>query len=69
MEDRIIRLEVEMDSLHRAVERTQLSALALTDEVREIQKTLNQIKWFAMGICTFVVANDLGLSTVLKGFI
>ena len=58
-----------MESLYRAVERTQSSALALTDEVREIQKTLNQIKWFAMGIATFIVANDLGLSTVLRGII
>lgn len=69
MEDRIIKLEVQMETLHGAVERTQSSALALTEEVREIQKTLNQIKYFAMGMAALVVMNDLGITTVLRGLI
>lgn len=67
MEDRIIKLEMEMASFRKEVARMHSSALALTGEVREIQKTLNQIKYFAMGMAAFVVMNDLGLGALLKG--
>lgn len=69
MEDRIIKLEVEMDSFRKEVARMHSSAIALTGEVREIQKTLNQIKYFAMGMAAFVVMNDLGLGALLKGIL
>lgn len=67
MEDRIIKLEVQMEALHMAVDHMQTISRELTSEVREIQKSLNQIKYFAMGCCAILVANEMGLSAILKG--
>ena len=67
MEDRIIKLEVEMEAFRKEVGRMHSSAIALTEEVRAIQKTLNQIKYFAMGMAALFVMNEMGLATVLKG--
>lgn len=69
MEDRIIKLEVEMEAFRKEVGRMHSSAIALTSEVREIQKTLNQIKYFAMGMAALFVMNEMGLSAVLKGML
>ena len=58
-----------METFRKEVSRMHNSAIALTGEVREIQKTLNQIKYYALGLATYLVINELGITTVLKGLI
>lgn len=66
VKERLTRIEVEVDLLHRSVDRMQKAGLILGDEVRGIQKSLNQIKYFAMGVAFIYAANTLGLPIALK---
>lgn len=66
VKERLTRIEIEVEALYKAVERMQSSATALTSEVRNIQRSLNQIKYFAMGVAFIYAANTLGLPIALK---
>lgn len=64
--ERLTRIEVEVDMLANSVDRMQKAGMMLGDEVRSIQKSLNQIKYFAMGMAFIYAANTLGLPIALK---
>ena len=64
--ERLTRIEVEVDMLANSVDRMQKAGMMLGDEVRSIQKSLNQIKYFAMGMAFIYAANTLGLPLALK---
>ena len=64
--ERLTRIEVEVDMLANSVDRMQKAGMMLGDEVRSIQKSLNQIKYFAMGVAFIYAANTLGLPIALK---
>lgn len=64
--ERLTRIEVEVDMLASSVDRMQKAGMMLGEEVRSIQKSLNQIKYFAMGMAFIYAANTLGLPVALK---
>jgi len=63
--ERIIKIEVEVESLYRSVERLSSSAIALQGEVSGIQRNLTQIKYFALGAVVLMSADKVGLLKVV----
>jgi len=63
--ERIIKIEVEVESLYRSVERLSSSAIALQGEVTGIQRNLTQIKYFALGAVVLMSADKVGLLKVV----
>ena len=66
MEDRIIKLEVEMEALGKSVDRLTHGAELLTQEVRNIQKVLTQIKYFAMGMGALYAMDSTGVLKIIQ---
>ena len=66
MEDRIIKLEVEMEALGKSVDRLTQGAALLTEEVRNIQKVLTQIKYFAMGMGALYAMDSTGVLKIIQ---
>jgi hypothetical protein len=61
IKERIIKIEVEVESLYKSVERLSSSAIALQGEVAGIQRNLTQIKYFALGAVVLMSADKVGL--------
>lgn len=66
MEDRLVKLEVEMETLKATFTRMEKAAELLKSEVLLIQKTLNQIKYFAIGGFVVITASEAGVLSALK---
>ena len=61
LKERIIKIEIEVESLYKAVERLSSTAVALQGEVAGIQKNPTQIKYFALGAVVLMTTDKIGL--------
>lgn len=66
LEHRVVKLEVRADSTDDIIKEMRQEAKVLEKSISSIEKTLNQIKYLAMGAAAVVVAQFMGLDKALK---
>lgn len=66
LEDRVLKAEWRIEDHGRLIDELRSEAMSVSKDIREIQSTLHQIKWFAMGALFLYFADQVGLSAALK---
>lgn len=66
LEDRLLQVEWSVLDHTRVIEDLAKDGEKIGRELESIQKTLLQIKYFAMGVSALYAANSMGLADVLK---
>ena len=66
IEDRTLKLEWNQLDHSRVINELRSDANEINTELRAIQDTLKQIKWFAMGATALYLADSMGISNLLK---
>ena len=66
LEDRVLKAEWRIEDHDRLIDELRREAHSVSTDIRAIQSTLNQIKWFAMGALFLYFADSIGLSETLK---
>ena len=66
IEHRVIRLELKMDDHAEELQELRSTSKALSSALHGIEKTLQQIKWLAMGGAIVMFGKELGVEKVLK---
>ena len=68
LEDRVLKAEWRIDEHDSVIRELKMDARAVASDLHEIQSTLLQIKYFAMGAIGLYFINSLGLTEALKLF-
>jgi hypothetical protein len=66
LEPRVSKLEWRVDNHSKQLTRLHNQTSELRDELHNINKSLLQIKWLAIGGAIVLVGESLGLGNVLK---
>jgi len=66
LEPRVSKLEWRVDNHSKQLTRLHNQTSELRDELHNINKSLLQIKWLAIGGAVVLVGESLGLGNVLK---
>ena len=66
IEHRVIRLELKVDDHDEELKELRSTSKALSSALNGIEKTLQQIKWLAMGGAIVMFGKELGVEKVLK---
>lgn len=66
IEHRVIRLELKVDDHDEELRELRSTSKALSSALNGIEKTLQQIKWLAMGGAIVMFGKELGVEKVLK---
>lgn len=66
LEPRVSKLEWRVDNHSKQLTRLHNQTSELRDELHNINKSLLQIKWLAIGGAVVLVSESLGLGNVLK---
>jgi predicted HAD superfamily Cof-like phosphohydrolase len=66
LKERLLKVEISIDSLYDSVSELRRSNRLLTDELAGIQKNLTQIKYFAMGALALMTVDKIGLLEVAQ---
>lgn len=69
IEHRVIKLELRVQDHAEELKRLQDISTDLRNSLTGIEKTLNQIKYLAMGAVLVVLAQSMGITNVLKMFV
>lgn len=65
IEHRVIRLEHKVDDHDEELKELRSTSKALSSALNGIEKTLQQIKWIAMGGALVMFGEELGVENVL----
>ena len=66
IEHRVIRLELKVDDHQEELRELRATSKALSSALNGIEKTLQQIKWLAVGGAIVMFGKELGIEKVLK---
>lgn len=66
IEHRVIRLELKVDDHADELKELRSTSKALSSALSGIEKTLQQIKWLAVGAALVLFGKELGVEKVLK---
>jgi uncharacterized coiled-coil protein SlyX len=66
IEHRIIKLELKVEDHAEELKKLQDISTDLRNSLSGIEKTLNQIKYLAMGAVLVVLTQSMGITNVLK---
>lgn len=66
IEHRVIKLELKVDDHATELKKLQDISTDLRNSLSGIEKTLNQIKYLAMGAVLVVLTQSMGITNVLK---
>jgi uncharacterized coiled-coil protein SlyX len=66
IEHRVIKLELKVDDHANELKKLQDISTDLRNSLSGIEKTLNQIKYLAMGAVLVVLTQSMGITNVLK---
>jgi uncharacterized coiled-coil protein SlyX len=69
IEHRVIKLELRVEDHAEELKKLQDISTDLRNSLTGIEKTLNQIKYLAMGAVLVVLAQSMGITHVLKMFV
>jgi hypothetical protein len=69
IEHRVIKLELKVEDHADELKKLQDISTDLRNSLTGIEKTLNQIKYLAMGAVFVVLAQSMGITNVLKLFV
>jgi hypothetical protein len=69
IEHRVIKLELKVEDHADELKKLQDISTDLRNSLTGIEKTLNQIKYLAMGAVFVVLAQSMGITNVLKMFV
>jgi uncharacterized coiled-coil protein SlyX len=66
IEHRVIKLELKVEDHAEELKKLQDISTDLRNSLTGIEKTLNQIKYLAMGAVIVVLTQSMGITNVLK---
>jgi archaellum component FlaC len=66
LENRVVRLEVTQENHSEDIKELRSSHLDMSTKMGNIDKSLNQIKYLAMGALAVVVAQTMGIDQAIK---
>lgn len=69
LEHRVIKLELRVDNHEVDLQKLSDISDSLKKSLVSIEKTLAQIKWLALGVVFTLVANEVGIISILKKLI
>lgn len=69
IEHRVIKLELKVEDHADELKKLQDISTDLRNSLTGIEKTLNQIKYLAMGAVFVILAQSMGITNVLKMFV
>lgn len=69
LQSRIVRLEVITEAHDKEIRELGISAKELKETLESVQKTLDQIKYIALGALIMVIAQSMGLTKVIELFL
>lgn len=69
IEHRVIKLELRVEDHAEELKKLQDISTDLRNSLTGIEKTLNQIKYLAMGAVIVILAQSMGITSVLKMFV
>ena len=69
LQSRIVRLEVITEGHEQEIKELGKSSKELKDTLEAVQKTLDQIKYIALGALIMVIAQSMGLTKTLELFL
>ena len=69
IEHRVIKLELRVEDHAEELKKLQDISTDLRNSLSGIEKTLNQIKYLAMGAVLVVLVQSMGITNVLKMFV
>lgn len=69
IEHRVIKLELRVEDHAEELKKLQDISTDLRNSLTGIEKTLNQIKYLATGAVVVILAQSMGITSVLKMFV
>jgi len=66
LENRVVRLEVKTDNHEDDIRELRETSIDLKTTMHSIEKSLNQIKYLAIGALAVVIAQMIGLDKAIK---
>jgi hypothetical protein len=66
LEHRVIKLELKVEDHTTELKKLQDISIDLRSSLSGIEKTLNQIKYLAMGAVLVILTQSMGITNVLK---
>ena len=66
LENRVVRLEVKTDNHEEDIRELRETSIDLKSTMHSIEKSLNQIKYLAIGALAVVIAQTIGLDKAIK---
>jgi len=66
LENRVVRLEVKTDNHEDDIRELRETSIDLKTTMHSIEKSLNQIKYLAIGALAVVIAQTIGLDKAIK---
>ena len=66
IEHRVIKLELKVEDHSTELKKLQDISVDLRSSLSGIEKTLNQIKYLAMGAVLVILTQSMGITNVLK---
>lgn len=69
LESRVLKIELTTDLHTKEIETIRNEAKVLESSLKAIEKSLQQIKWLAVGSVCGLLAQSLGLDKILRLFI
>ena len=66
IEHRVIKLELKVEDHATELKKLQDISIDLRSSLSGIEKTLNQIKYLAMGAVLVILSQSVGITNVLK---
>lgn len=66
LEHRVIKLELKVEDHTAELKKLQDISVDLRSSLSGIEKTLNQIKYLAMGAVLVILTQSMGITNVLK---
>lgn len=66
IEHRVIKLELRVDDHASELEELKKTSDTLAATLASIEKTLNQIKYLAMGAAVVIIGQSMGLDKAIK---
>lgn len=69
IEHRVIKLELRVEDHAEELKKLQDISTDLRNSLTGIEKTLNQIKYLATGAVIVILAQSMGITSVLKMFV
>lgn len=66
LETRIVKLELISDNHEQDIRELRETSITMKDTLHSIEKSLNQIKYIAVGALSMVIAQSMGLDKAFK---